>query len=130
MKTPVLLLLTNDPQLEDSIAHVLVESGGCAHLAHSAGDALEVVCGTGRDLDLAVIDFEAGPQGMTLLSAINACRGNLPIIVVTRNDEKHVEALAYANGAITCLAKPIFVSRITEAINECTRSDYQLALVA
>ena len=39
---------------------------------------------------------------MTLLSAISMLREDLPIIVITRDDEKHVEALAYANGAAAC----------------------------
>ena len=71
MKTPIILLLTNDPKLEDCVAHVLRQSGGLSHLAHSADDALQIVCGTGRELDLAVIDFESGPHGMTLLSTMS-----------------------------------------------------------
>ena len=102
MKTPTILLLTNDPKLEDCVAHVLQQSGGLSHLAHSADDALQIVCGTGRDLDLAVIDFESGPHGMTLLSAMSMCREDLPVIVIAHDDEKHVEALAYANGAVAC----------------------------
>jgi CheY-like chemotaxis protein len=130
MKTPVLLLLTNDPKLEDSVAQVLLQTGGLSHLAHSADDAIQIVCGVGRDLDLVMIDFESGPHGMTLLSAINACREDLPVIVVTHDDEKHVEALACANGATACLPKPISSAQIAEAINQCNHARYQLALVA
>ena len=75
--------------------------GGISHLTRDAGDALEIICGV-HDLDLAIIDFEHGPHGMTLLSAISALREDLPVIVITRDDEEHVEALAYANGATAC----------------------------
>jgi DNA-binding NtrC family response regulator len=129
MKTPVILLLTNDPSVEDSVAHALLQTSGVSHLAHSAGDALQIVCGTWRDLDLAVIDFESGPHGMTLLSAISTCREELPVIVVTHDDEKHVEALAYANGAMACLPKPVTAAQMAEAINQCRHARYQLALV-
>jgi DNA-binding NtrC family response regulator len=130
MKTPVLLLPTNDPKLEDSVAQVLLQTRGLSHLAHSADDAMQIVCGVGRDLDLVMIDFESGPHGMTLLSAINACCEDLPVIIVTHDDEKHVEALAYANGATACLPKPISSARIAGAINQCNHARYQLALVS
>jgi DNA-binding NtrC family response regulator len=130
MRAPRILLLTNDPKLEDSVAQILRQSGGLGYLAESADDAMQIVCGVGQVLDLAVIDFESGPHGMTLLAAINACREHLPVIVVTHNDEKHVEALAYANGAAACWSKPISSARLTAALNQCNHERYQSALVA
>jgi DNA-binding response OmpR family regulator len=128
MKIPVVLLLTNDPQLEEAVAETLVENGGVSHLANDPGDALQLVCGLGRHLDLAIIDFDHGPHGMTLLGAINMCREDFPVVVVTRDDEKHVEALAYANGAAACLPKPVSVAQLTDAMRQCCRPQYQLAL--
>ncbi len=130
MKTPVILLLTNDPQLEDAVAQGLASLGGFGHLACSAGDALQIVCGVGREVDLAIIDFEHGPHGMTLLGAINACRKDFPVIVVTHEEEQHVAALAFANGAIECLAKPVAVTQISAAIKQYCPSQHQLACVA
>lgn len=130
MKTPIILLLTHDPKLEDCVAHVLRQSGGLSHLAHSAGDALQIVCGTGRELDLAIIDFESGPHGMTLLSAMSMCREDLPVIVIAHDDEKHVEALAYANGAVACFSKPVAAEQLAEVFQQCCRRRDQLALVA
>jgi DNA-binding NtrC family response regulator len=129
MNKPVTLLLTNDPELEDSVAHALRQSAGLSHLAHSASDALQIVCGVGQDLDLAMIDFESGPHGMTLLSAIIACREDLPVIVVTHDDEKHVEALAYANGATACLPKPVSAAQLINAMERCRGFQHQLAFV-
>ena len=121
MKAPVVLLLTNDPQLEEAVAETLVENGGVSHLAYDPGDALQLVCGLGRHLDLAIIDFDHGPHGMTLLGAINMCREDFPVVVVTRDDEKHVEALAYANGAAACLPKPVSVAQLADAMRQCCR---------
>ena len=117
MRTPVIVLLTNDNGLEDSVADALLEIGGVSHLTRSAGDALEIICGV-HDLDLAVIDFEHGPHGMTLLSAINTLREDLPIIAITRDDEEHVEALAYANGAAACLSKQAVATQLAQTIRE------------
>jgi CheY-like chemotaxis protein len=117
MKTPVIVLLTNDNGLEDLVADALSEIGGISHLTCDAGDALEIICGV-HDLDLAVIDFEHGPHGMTLLSAISTLREDLPVIVITRDDEEHVEALAYANGATACFPKQAVATQLANAIRE------------
>jgi CheY-like chemotaxis protein len=116
MKTPVILLFTNDNELEDSVAEALSGLGGVSHLTRDAGDALEIVCGV-RDLDLAVIDFHHGAHGMTLLSAIMV-REDLPVIAITCDDDKHVEALAYANGAAACFSKPVSATQLAGAIRE------------
>jgi two-component system, NarL family, nitrate/nitrite response regulator NarL len=120
MKTPVILLLTNDGALEDLVADALSELGGVSHLTRDAGDTLETVCGV-HDLDLAVIDFEHGPHGMTLLGAISMLREDLPIIVITQDDENHVEALAYTNGATACFSKPLSATQLANAIRESQR---------
>ncbi len=117
MKTPVMLLLTNDNELEELVADALSGIGGISHLTRDAGDALEIICGV-NDLDLAIIDFEHGPHGMTLLSAISMLRGDLPVIVIAHDDEKHVEALAYTNGATACFSKPISTTQLVAAIRE------------
>jgi DNA-binding response OmpR family regulator len=117
MKTTVMVLLTNDSELEDLVADALSAIGGVSHLARDAGDALETVCGV-HDLDLAVIDFEHGPHGMTLLSVIRMLRGDLPVIVITHDDEKHVEALAYTNGATACFSKPVSTTQLVATIRE------------
>ena len=117
MKTKVMLLLTNDSELEDAVAEALLELGGVSHLTRDAGHALETVSGV-HDLDLAIIDFEHGPHGITLLSAISMLRGDLPVIVITHDDEKHVEALAYTNGATACFSKPVSTTRLVAAIRE------------
>ena len=127
MKIPLMLLLTNDRELEDSVAEALLTFGGVSHLTGDPGEALETVCGV-HDLDLAIIDFEHGPHGMTLLSAISMLREDLPIIVVTHDDEKHVEALACANGATACFSKPVSTSQLEVALREFCRPKPEQAL--
>jgi DNA-binding NtrC family response regulator len=126
MKTPVMLLLTNDNELEELVADALSEIGGISHLTRAAGDALEIICGV-DDLDLAIIDFEHGPHGMTLLSAISALRENLPVIVITCDDEQHVEALAYANGATACFSKQAMATQLANAIRKLYNSKIEQA---
>jgi hypothetical protein len=48
MNTPVMLLLTDDIELEELVADALSEIGGISHLTRDAGDALETICGGER----------------------------------------------------------------------------------
>jgi len=116
-----MLLLTNDNELEELVADALSEIGGISHLTHAAGDALETMCGV-DDLDVAIIDFEHGPHGMTLLSAISTLREDLPLVVITRDDEPHVEALAYTNGATACLSKQAVATQLANTIRQLCAS--------
>jgi DNA-binding NtrC family response regulator len=126
MKTPVMLLLTNDNELEELVARALSNIGGISHLIRDAGDALETIWGV-NDLGLAIIDFEHGPHGMTLLSAISTLREDLPVIVITREDEEHVEALAYANGATACFSKRAVTTQLANTIRQlCTSEPEQI----
>ena len=126
MKTPVILLLTSDNGLEDLVAQALLEVGGVSHLTRDAGDALEIISGV-HDLDFAIIDFEHGPHGMTLLSVISTLREDLPLIVITQDDEKHVEELAYANGATACFSKQAVATHLTDAIRELCKPKLERA---
>jgi DNA-binding NtrC family response regulator len=129
MKTPVAGLLTNDPNLEECVAQALLETGGLSHLAESAS-VLELAGTSGQDLDLAIIDCEHGPHGLTLVAAINKQRENFPVIVITGPGEKLIEALAYANGASACLSKPVSATQLAEAMKQCRCPKPQLAVVA
>jgi len=128
MKTPVIALLTNDESLEECVAQVLLETGGSSHLAQSASDLLDLIGATGQDLDLALIDCEHAPHGLTLVRAINSRREAYPVIVLTGPDEKYIEALAYANGAAVCLSKPVSATQLAAAMKQCRRARPQLAI--
>ncbi len=118
MNSRLVLLLTHDRNFERLLAEALLDHGAVMLIARNVGDALQIVCARGREFDFAVIDFDDGCHGMTLLSAINTCRPELPIIVVTSGDAYHAAALAYANGAAVCLAKPISAAELEIVIRE------------
>ena len=126
MKTPFILLFTNDNELKDLVAQALSEIGGVSHLASDVNEALETVrCAP--SLDFAIVDFEHGSEGLTLLRAINALCRCLPVIVVTPNDDSHVAAVAYTNGAAACLAKPVSVAQLVSTIRKLGLFEPELA---
>ena len=130
MKTPAMTLLTNDQSVEECVDQALLETGGLSHLAQSASEVLDLIGTTGKDLDLAVIDCEHAPHGLTLVGAIRKRREAFPVIVLTGPGEKYIEALAYANGATVCLSKPVSATQFAEAMKQCRRSQPQPAIVA
>ena len=92
--------------MEEQFREALRCEGAKILVTHTIGEALETTCARLHELELVAIDFQEGCRGMSLVSAIHTCREDLPIIVLTAIDKYHTAALAYANGAAACLAKP------------------------
>lgn len=126
VKSRATLLLTTDSSLEEIVADVMVDADRSIQLARNLGDALDLLCRV-LDLDLAIVDFGAGPHGITLLRAIRTLQRDVPVIVITDDDQKHVEALAYANGAAAGLYKPVLRSHLADAIDAIFKPARELA---
>ena len=128
MKPRLILLLTRDASFQTLLNEALLGEGAIVLGTHSAGEALQLICARGGELDFdfAVIDFDDGCHGMTLLSALHTCRPALPIIVVTSSDAYHAAAIAYANDIAACLAKPISAAELRIVIEELAEPKLQL----
>jgi DNA-binding NtrC family response regulator len=126
MNTDPVLLLTQDPEFEELLREALSDSGATILVARNVGEALQIVCTQGAELDFAVIDRH-DCHGINLLGAINACQHELPIVVVTSSDAYHCAALAYANGAAACVAKPITATELALAIHDLRAPKLELA---
>ena len=123
---PQVLLYTRDPNFDGLLGEALSGTGAIVLVARTVADALQIVCQRGRDLDFALMDFDGGCRGMTLLSAVHTCYEQLPILVTTSEDAEHATAVAYANGARSCLTKPRHASMLTAAIADLNAAHYQL----
>jgi CheY-like chemotaxis protein len=112
----LILLFTRDPRFDRLVREALLGTGATVLLARNVADALQIVCERGRELDFALMDFDGGCRGLTLLSAVHTCHQQLPVLVTTSEDAEHVTAVAYANGARTCLNKPLQTATLAHAI--------------
>ena len=112
MKPRVILLYTRDARFDSLVGEALSGSGAIVLIARSVAEALQIICQRGRELAAALMDFDGGCRGLTLLSAIHGCFDQLPILVTTSKDAEHVTAVAYANGARACLSKPTHSARL------------------
>ena len=127
MKPSVILLFTRDRNFDQLVSEALFGTSATIFVARSVADALQIVCRRGRELDFALLDFDDGCRGMTLLSAVHTCYQNLPILVMTWKDGDHVNAVAYANGARVCFNKPVPAAHLANAITDLQHARAQLA---
>lgn len=116
MKPRLILLFTRDRSFDREVSEALLGTGTIVLITRSVRDALQIVCRRGCELDLALMDFDYGSRGMALLSAVHTCYQHLPILVMTSEAEKNVTAVACANGARTCLNKPLHAGMLANAI--------------
>ena len=127
MNMRLILVLTRDRDFEKILMEAVLATGPAVILvARTVGDALQIVCVRGRELDFAVIDFDDGCHGMTLLGALDTCRHELPVVAVASKDVYHAAAVAYANGVAACLAKPIGASDLEIVIRELRNPKLEL----
>jgi DNA-binding response OmpR family regulator len=125
MKSPLILLFTRDADFAQSVRDALFETGATVLIARDVRDGLQIVLQCGRELDSALMDFDEGCRGRTLLSAVHNCYEQLPIVVTTSEEAEHAISLAYANGARTCLKKPLSAAGFAEAIAGVTAPHHQ-----
>ena len=112
MKSPLILLFTRDGDFAQSVRDALI--------ARDVRDGLQIVWQRGRELDSALMDFDDGCRGRTLLSAVHNCYERLPIVVTTSEKAEHACVLAYANGARTCFKKPLSAAGFAKVIADVT----------
>ena len=122
MKSPLILLVTRNGDFAQSVRDALFGTGATVLIARDVRDGLQIVCQCGRELDSAWMDFDDGCRGRILLSAVHNCYERLTIVVTTSEKAEHASFLAYANGARTCLKKPLSVAVLAEAIADVTDS--------
>ena len=122
MKEPLILLFTRDGDFAQSVREAVSETGAIVLVARDVRDGLQIVWQRGRELDFALMDFDDGCRGRTLLSAVHNCYERLPIVVTTSEKAENASSLAYANGARTCLKKPLSVAVLAKAIADVTDS--------
>ncbi len=122
------LLLTHDPDFEINVTKALKESGAEILITHDVDHALEMACQHAPRLDLAIID-RSDCHAITLLTAIKTLHHDLPVIVMAASDSYHCAALAYANGAAACLAKPISAAELRLCFTQLCEPKLKLAEV-
>jgi DNA-binding response OmpR family regulator len=124
----LVLLYTRDADFQNVVRQALSDTGTVLLIAQTAEDALQIVCRRKRELDVAIMAFDEDCRGITLLSAVHGCCEQLPTLVVVEKDSEQARALAYANGARSCLSKPVSPVLLANAIADLEPAAPQLAV--
>src|SRR5215470_4405495 len=128
MNIRLALLLTHDAGFEKIVTDALEDTGEKVLIRHDVDHAMQVGCSRITQLDLAIID-RSDCHAITLLSALKACRHDLPVVVIASSESYHCTALAYANGAAACLAKPITINDLRVVLRQLCEPKLTLAAV-
>jgi DNA-binding response OmpR family regulator len=124
----LVLLYTRDADFQNVVRQALSDTGTVLLIAQTAEEALQIVCRRKRELDVAIMAFDEDCRGITLLSAVHGCCEQLPTLVVVEKDSEQARALAYANGARSCLSKPVSPVELANAIADLEVAATQLAV--
>jgi DNA-binding NtrC family response regulator len=125
MEPRLILLYSRDPSFDGVLAQALFGTGAVVLIARSVNDALQIVCRRGRELAFALMDFEGGCRGVTLLSAIHTCFEHLPILVTISEEAQDVTTVAYANGARACVNRSVPPAQLADTISDVIARDRQ-----
>jgi CheY-like chemotaxis protein len=112
----LVLLYTRDDDFQKVVRQALWDTGTILLIARTVEEALQIVCRRKRELDVAIMAFNEDCRGITLLGAIQDCCEDLPTLVVVDKDSEQARALAYANGARSCLSRPVTPVELANAI--------------
>lgn len=124
----LVLLYTRDDEFQKVVRQALAGTGTIVLIARTVEEALKIVCRRRRELDVAIMSFDAECRGITLLRAIRDCCEHLPALVVIDKDSEQARALACANGARSCLSKRVSAVELANAIADLEVPTPQLAV--
>lgn len=103
-----ILLVDNDDLVLQELAEMLVRAGAEVASCVDPADALEAITQSPRDWDMVLTDFDMdGMSGSTLAEAMHREREDLPIILMTGNNELHFAKDSVQTEFAATLRKPI-----------------------
>ena len=103
-----ILLVDNDDLLLQDVADMLVQAGAEVASCIHPSDALEAITLAPREWDMVLTDFDMdGMTGSELAQAMHQQREDLPIILMTGNNELHFATESVHTEFAATLRKPI-----------------------
>lgn len=115
MKPHVILLISNDPVVEELAGDAVVATRHGMRLRRSSAEAFQQLKEGCDDVDLAIIDLDPGVHGKALLEAVG---DRLPVLVLSSLEETYVHPLSQRHGARGCLTKPFTAEQLRAAIEQ------------
>jgi len=128
MKPRLVLLYTRDRNFDRVLKEALLGTRAVVLIARSLDVVRRILFRRGGELDLAILDFNQGFRGMTVLNARNRCYDKLPTLGMSSGGEDCAGAFAFAKGARICLSKPFSSAILAKAIANLCPTRTRLAV--
>jgi CheY-like chemotaxis protein len=116
MKPRLVLLYTRDRNFDRVLKEALLGTRAVVLITRSLDAMRKIVFYRGEELDLAILDFNQGFRGMTVLNALNGCDDKLPTLAASSESEDHAGAIDFAKRVRVCLSKPFSSALLAKAI--------------
>jgi DNA-binding NtrC family response regulator len=111
------LIVDDDPGMLRALDKVLTGEGAVVTGADSAANAVEVLTGRLKRIDLVITDLRMPfVTGMTVVYAIHEIFPELPVIVLTAFGSSDVKEECLRQGAAAFLEKPLDTPQLLAAI--------------
>lgn len=118
MKSPVVLLVSNDPAVVQPVQEALPAIRHGLRIVRSTQEAFRQLQHFGEEFDFAIIDLDPGLHGSALLEAIS---GRVPMLAVTSLEENYMDPIVRRHGAFASLSKPFTADRLAFLVNSALR---------
>lgn len=114
-----ILIVDDDARMLRALAKVLTGAGARVTCASWAGDAIEVLTGRQRQMDLVITDLRMPlVTGLTVVYAIHEVFPGLPIVVLTALGSPELKAECLRQGASAFLEKPLNTAQLVDVVEK------------
>jgi DNA-binding NtrC family response regulator len=117
------LVVDDDTGMLRALDKVLTGEGAVVTCADSAGDAVEILTGRQKRIDLVITDLRMPlVTGVTMIYAIHEIRPAMPVIVLTAFGSPDIKAECLRLGAVVILEKPLDTPQLLTAVEAALAS--------
>jgi DNA-binding NtrC family response regulator len=118
------LIVDDDTGMLRALDKVLTSEGAVVTCADCAGDAMLILSGRRKMIDLVITDLRMPfVNGMTVIYAIREVFPTMPVIVLTAFGSPDVKTECLLQGAAAVLEKPLDTSQLLTAIEGAIASE-------
>jgi len=118
MKRNVVLVLDADADTARAVASAAATGNCDLRFVQTSKEFFQFCSEDFENVTAIVLDVDPGVHGMAILEALDTCENTPPIIVVSALEEHRLSSVVERHGAMTCLGKPLSVTRLARAIDQ------------
>lgn len=116
MKRPLILIATNDPQIEETSRAVAHETGHNCAQASVLPETWHLYTAEGRRIAFVLFDLDIDQHSMPFLRLLARSKPHFPILAVTSNADEVFDAAAMEGVIFEHLLKPVSQEQLRETV--------------